>query len=219
MTNEYLAGEFMNYININYNRILTGFQKSSFKKEITNDVLHDSIINIYDSILVKGFKIEKMNLSGKSFENYLFIVVGNEILQSKRLIKRRGHNIHFENDYEFENCIENNTYNIDDEFISEKEMRSEDNLVDQIIKYIKSKYSHLDCGLFEFYFRSGLGYRKLADLTGFSTRTVFIKISVLKADIISKFKDENLPHRILIKDQEEKIKFKKIKDEDYEQFI
>lgn len=221
MKNEQLAKEFMDYISIHYKKILSGFQKSSFKQDITSDLFHDSLIKIFDNINEKGIYIKDYNYSGKSFENVLFITCCNEVLQKKRLLKNKGYNLSFDSDDVFENhCYIKGDYeyNFGEELKVEGEKISEDLLVDDIRKYINKKHSMLDVGIFEFYFRSGLSFAKIAELTGYSTRTIFLKVNKLKADIITNFADKRLSHRIIIKEKTEKIKFKKIKDDDIEEF-
>lgn len=221
MDNKYYADEFVCYINKFYKQILTGFQKSSFKKEIDEDVFHDSILAIYENILNKGFKFQKNIFSGKSFENILFVSCCNNVLQKKRIIKTKGNNLYFDSDDVFENhCYLNSDfeYNFEDEIQKEKERLSEDFLIDDIRKFINKKHDQLDVGIFEFYFRSGLSLQKIGELTGYSTRTIFLKVNKVKSSVINQFADHRLQHRLIIKEETEKIKFKKIKQDDIDNF-
>lgn len=194
ITNEQMAQEFMKYCANNYKRIYNGFSMASWGNRLTEDIFHDSLVKVHDSIIKRGFKIKEMRFSGQSFENYLFISTGNEIMQEGRQIKKNK-GIVIESDSEFFNEKEPE-YNFEDELEEEFNRISEDILVDDIFRNIKSKFSHLDCGLFEFYFRSGLGYRKLAEITGYSLRTVHLKVSKIKAHVITEFADRRLYHRI-----------------------
>lgn len=219
--NSYIAGEFLSYINKNYHPILRGFQKSSFKKEIDDDVYHDSILSIHNSILDKGFKFQKNILSGKCFENILFVVCCNAILQKKRLIKTKGYNLSFDSDEVFNNYSYLNAdfeYNFEDEIQVEKEKIAEDILISEIRRFINKKHDQLDVGIFEFYFRSGLSLQKIGELTGYSTRTIFLKVNKVKASVIAEFGGDRLTHRLIIKEEVDKIKFKKVKKEFIEDF-
>lgn len=200
MNKQEIANEFLIYVNDNYDRLIKGFQKSSYKTDLDDDVFQDSILKVYGSIIKNGFKFNS-STSGKSFENYLFITCSNEVLQGKNK-QSKNIKVDVESNYEFDLIVSNNNdylYEIDDELNSEFERLSEDMLVDDILQYCKRNHSHLDCGIFEFYFRSGLGYRKLAEITGFSFRTIFVKINKIKTDIIEKFYHKRLNHRIKIK--------------------
>lgn len=221
MMKEDLGKEFLDYTSMNYKKILNGFQKSSFKKDISDDLFHDSILKVYDSILKKGLLVKDYKYSGKTFENILFVVCCNEVLQIKRLVKNKGYNLYFEEENVFDNhCYIKGDfeYNFGEELKNEEEKLSEDLLVDFIRDYIKSKYSMLDVGIFEFYFRSGLSFAKIAELTGYSTRTIFLKVNKLKADVILNFSDKKLNHRVIIQEKKEKIKFKKINQDDIDNF-
>ncbi len=220
MSNEAIASEFLNYINSHYHKLISGFQKSSFKKDITDDVFHDSILSIHQSITNKGFKFNKIHLSGKSFENLLFVSCCNVVLQKKRIIKTKGHNIYFDSDSVFDNhtylCSEFQ-YNIEEELQSEIEKINEDLLIEDIRNFIKKNHTHLDCGIFEFYFRSGLSLAKIGELTGYSTRTIFLKVNKVKASVINQFADSRLNHRLIIKEEKSKLQFnkKKIDPDEY----
>lgn len=201
MNNKYLASEFLTYINLNYNRILSGFKKSSYKELMTDDVFQDSILKVYDSIIKRGFAFPPNSLSGKSFENYLFITCGNEVL-SKKKSESKNIKVYIDSSHDLDVISLNDpeyTYELDDELNKEIERISEDILVDDIFQFCKNNHSHLDCGIFEFYFRSGLGYRPLAEITGFSFRTIFVKINRVKTSIIENFQNKRLNHRIKLK--------------------
>jgi DNA-directed RNA polymerase specialized sigma24 family protein len=201
MNNKLLAADFLNYVNINYNKLLSGFQKSSYKDLLTDDVFQDSIIKVYDSIIKKGFVFKPDVFSGKSFENYLFIVCGNEVLSRKKF-ESKNIKVNIDTPHDLDVITMDDPeycYELDDELNKEIERISEDILVDEIFQFCKSHHSHLDCGIFEFYFRSGLGYRPLAEITGFSFRTIFVKINRVKTSIIENFQHKRLNHRIKLK--------------------
>lgn len=201
MENEQIANEFLSYIGDNYNKLLSGFQKSSYKKDLDDDVFHDSIMKVYNSIIKNGFKFQQGVFSGKSFENYLFIVCGNQVIGGKRESSKME-KVDVESDYQFDWLCKDNSdysYEMENQFNSEIEKISEDLLVDEMLCYCKKRHSQLDCGIFEFYFRSGLGYRPLAEITGFSFRTIFVKINKIKKDLIENFSHKKLSHRVKIK--------------------
>lgn len=221
MQNEELANEFLRYINSNYKQLLSGFQKSSFKKEITDDVFHDSLLAIYNSINKKGFRFQNLNLSGKSFENLLFVSCCNNVLLKKNIIKNRGHNLSFDSDDIFQNHVYLKSefeYDLFSDIQNEKNKIEEDVLVSEIRKYINKTHTQLEVGIFEFYFRSGLSMKKIGEMTNYSTRTIFLKINKVKDSVIQQFANNNLSHRLIIKEEKEKIKFKKIKKSDLDSF-
>lgn len=199
MKNELISKLFLEYIGLNYKRLFNSFKKADFGRILTEDLFHDAIIKVNDKILTKGFKITKSSLSGQSFSNYLFITCGNEVMMDRRLAKRMGNQIVIESDDDFEYLCPEHNYKQDEELQYERERIHEDLLVDEILQFIKKRHIALDCGIFEYYYRAGMGIRQLSKQLGYkSFRTVWVKIDKVRSDIIKNFEGRNLPHRIVV---------------------
>lgn len=200
-----MTEHFLNYISSNYHILYSSFKKASFGRNLTEDLFHDAIIKVRDKIHEKGFKINKLHFSGQSFANYLFITCGNEVMMDKRK-NNKSIIIYSDNDFEYidEKRMPNELKcNLEDDLKKELEYISEDKMVDDILKFIRKRHIQLHYGIFEYYYRAGIGYRKLAEILGYkSYRSVWNIVNKVKDDIIENYPGKSLPHRIKIRDED-----------------
>ncbi len=207
--NEIMSNEFLKYVGENYSKIFASFKKADFGKSLTSDLFHDALIKVSDKIKKNGFKLTSPSKSGQSLSSYLFITCQNEVMMEKRLIKiTKGKEIIINTDEEFEYLCSDHeyeylaaqlTYQQDEEYNNEIERLDEDIMYDSIMAFIKKRHIALHCLIFEYYYKLGIGFRRLTKELGYkSYRSVFTIVDKVRKDVIENYKGKNLPHRIKI---------------------
>jgi RNA polymerase sigma factor (sigma-70 family) len=174
--NNDLSRLFLLYMNDNYNLIKKSFLKAKeLNKELSEDIYQEGILKCAERINKVGLRIDKPELSGQTFKNYLFISLKNIIHKERDKNKRMPKDENYIHERDFEHL---DVYDFEYSLEREHNRIEEDVLIQDIFNWIEGKYKPIYVGFFKFYFKTEYSYREIAKLTGYGVATIFLQIGI-----------------------------------------
>lgn len=184
MNNHDKAQMLMTYVGKNYQPVKANLKQALWSKNIKfcEDFFADILIICHDTIARCGFKFPKdMTLSGKSFDNYLFISY-----------KNRKFNQHSERAKFMETIITLSAIEppIESEHHAYEEARiarDEEELIQEIFEFVESKYEGERADIYKFYFYADLSMEEVAKISGISLGKISYTVKLINDDVLELF--------------------------------
>jgi len=183
-TNEEKAQDFLNYIAKNEYTLKTALAKNvTFDKEIFDDVFHDTIIKVYNSILKNGTEVT-------DYKNYLFMSLKWQYVLADNKNKKYKNNV-------VRDWFDNNDI-LEEESEEEQRFKNVVEMIEFIKQRITEEYGEWYTTVFFEYYKlkttEGCSYKKLSAKLGISVVQITkiiqtIKKFVSEDDLIIRLKD------------------------------